>query len=624
MTALIRKELRQLLPIFALFAALTVIEFLANTLSSSFGFATWASDCSIGCEPGNRSYSVISVMFVSFITAYSLYPNEHDSGTINFLRAMPVSRLTIFKAKLVAGIIVVTGVAVIGYARWMLVVGANSSSLTGGLYPALTATFFFRDVIALTIYLAYGMWLSTMRTFGFVLIFASVVVLILLDRARLHSFMDPLELFRVEYAGETLVLPWAAIGFQCVLALIALWLAYRHWSHADSWGLSRQSSQKTGKLKTLGWLAAAFGLALLAGTQFAQKNPAETRYTGPVASLQTHYFRFVFPERAQAPARMLIRQADTLYEDVSASINAETEPVIRVDLTQTSEHFAGLARWKSFRMDISRPDTRIGHAFVLAHETVHVFQGTESDRGMRRHAHAVQFFTEGSAEYIAHQVIGGDSRRELDAVLASISVAGENFTFAELANGARVASKYDVTLLYGLGNLWTEALVDSCGADAIGDTIRSFRELELPFGISGENLWTRVLASIDCSLVDVNNRWQALMAAAAARSMYSFPAHGAATVEPRDNGSHLLRVEFDGDSQNYDDGRFSVRIVNDSAVSNEPDDHFNGQYSKSDKSLTFRIPAYAFTSKRFRYQVMWRHRNASVPFMYKTQSGSLP
>ena len=102
MIALYKKELRGLLPLLGLVALLFGGGFLFRPLSERLDEISWVGQ-SGHLLPGEGKQYAVLLMIMALVAAYSVFPREHDEGTIELLYALPVSRGGIFAAKALAG-----------------------------------------------------------------------------------------------------------------------------------------------------------------------------------------------------------------------------------------------------------------------------------------------------------------------------------------------------------------------------------------------------------------------------------------------------------------------------------------------------------------------------------------
>ena len=114
MIRLIAKELRQLSPIALLWVALLVVGWAMRLFAGRVDEESFGSWYEGALGPGVEPGVAIVASLIVLVTAWSLFPREHDDSTIDFLRALPVSRARVFAAKVLAAMLLLGGVFTLG------------------------------------------------------------------------------------------------------------------------------------------------------------------------------------------------------------------------------------------------------------------------------------------------------------------------------------------------------------------------------------------------------------------------------------------------------------------------------------------------------------------------------
>ena len=202
---------------------------------------------------------------------------------------------------------------------------------------------------------------------------------------------------------------------------------------------------------------------------------------------------------AEAPWA-LIDRADAIHEEVRRRLGADRGPRLTADLTEVSGEHLGIASWTHVRVGVvTEPDAlRLRRTF--AHETTHAFQHRLSDRRQGDNARATRFFGEGSAEHVAHRIVPDEAVLSRSRLVAVAAWERHGIRFDALSDDQRLRARFDTTLAYSLGELWTAALVDACGEAAIGDVLRAMGRADAPRGLAPRPFWEDTLHAAGCDL----------------------------------------------------------------------------------------------------------------------------
>lgn len=635
--ALLQKEIRQLWPIALLWLGIELIGWISDMLTLRVDEQSMANWCGGLCESGVNTSVVAIYLLFGVVTAYSLYPREVSDGTINFLHALPVSRRRIFFYKLLAAVLVLTAVSLISALLVHLSLLSMPESLRGGHYPGISIPLILSDPVRILVIVSYGILLSTMRIGGLVLLAGWLFALSWLEtRWQITGPWNLLEMFRVEYHGQQLVLPWDALLTQLAISGVMLVVSAIFWSRTDPVTSVQQAAG--GQHPWRGFLTLTAGFLLIGAVAvyslFRQAGGVSHDDTN---TLRTARYHFVYHNLLAERANRLAETADDTYAALADMIGTEVIPTIRANLMASSDHFAGQAAWKTLRMDITGVRDLAYYRHVLAHETVHVLQATESARQLRTHFNSVRFFIEGSAEYLTFEVLPATARRQRNWVTAATAATRLKIDFADLVDSSRFAAEFDPDQFYALGDLWTHSLVQVCGAASVGQVMRAFARPNLPPGQSGITLWRTTLQSFDCELTAVNNHWQAqvnVLGQPGQAGEQRYPAFSQVSVLAPDRDTVLIRARLEQTEPTAWPGRFSVRIRRNTSLSAEPDAVYAGILLPADKArgqvVEFTVPRGAVYANRFGFQLGYnppdthasiydRWRGATVPVAAGTQ-----
>ena len=147
MLKLYLKETRQLLPIGALWLVVVALNYIVQFFTERFDEQTFGGWCEGYCDYNSSATVVIFTALIALVTAYSLFPREHDDATIDFLRALPVSRSSLFIGKVLAAWMLLCLINVLSYALDAIILSFNPESIGGRFYPQVWGTLLWRDCL---------------------------------------------------------------------------------------------------------------------------------------------------------------------------------------------------------------------------------------------------------------------------------------------------------------------------------------------------------------------------------------------------------------------------------------------------------------------------------------------
>jgi len=616
MSRLVRKELLQLVPIAYLWLAVYGISYIVQVFTERLDEQTFGGWCSEHCSL-TPSYAVtIVIMLITLVTAYSLFPREHDDSTVDFLRALPVSRRAIFIAKFLAALILLVGLNFLGYGTDYLLLKLNPQTISGRFYPDVWANLLLRDCLFAFVILSHGILLSWFRTLG--LIFYGIYFLLLMLFESSVGSAGVISVFQFmtnEFHGSTLILNYKAIGVHLAVAVVFLFLAYQLWNRSDSARTGGKVHKRSTRIwQSLGSVVAFLIIVVTILGMIDSGTGGRTSTDLEVAS--TEHFRFVFDRKRVKTAAYMLEHAEDDFEKLGSILGVETLPHIRVDLSAESEHAAGLAKWKKIQMDLDAFRNDVSQRRVLIHEAAHVMQAVESDRAFSSNFSSTRFFIEGMAQYVSFLVVPETERRDANWILASVAWKRQHIEFNDLIDEASFSERFDPELHYSLGDLWTAALVDTCGIEVLGDILRAAGRDKAPFDLPGMIFWRDTMREVNCELDTVNTRWRARLEELHAQvDQRRFPKFDKLIVN-RDPDLNQITIRAslipaDG-SDNYadmvlDGMRFSARLSNTAQLAATSPRVFRGvlrlNRETEQPEISFSVPDYLVPGNRFRYQL---------------------
>ncbi|MCK5922373.1 MAG: ABC transporter permease, partial [Methylococcales bacterium] len=421
MSRLIYKEFRQLLPIGWLWLAVILLGYLAKALTSRFDEETFSGWCEGFCDPGTNAFIAVFTILFSLVTAWSLFPREHDESTIDFLRALPVSRPAIYLAKVCAAWLLLCLVNLFSYGLDMTMLSTNPESIGGRFYPQVWFGLLWRDCVFAFVILSHGVVLSWFRTTGLV-IYAIYLLLLMIFESQFGT-AGLWSVFRIlsnEYAGSVLIVDKTAIAVHVLIAILLLLIGYRLWNRSESSRAGGKVSSRGGKLLQGFFVLAGF-LVLAAALIYRVGVGTGDVEGGELAVTASGHYRFVYNVADAVSVDYVQTHAEQDLKKLGEILGVTSLPNIRVDLTATSEHAAGLAKWKKIQMDMTSFNENISQRRVLSHESTHVLQAVESDRALSRYFGATRFFIEGMAQYTSFIIVPEQQRRTSNWEIAAVA-----------------------------------------------------------------------------------------------------------------------------------------------------------------------------------------------------------
>lgn len=628
MMRLILKELKQLLPFTLLWLCLVALFYGAELATVRIDEESYLSWCKAYCDVGTNIDIVLFTILLYMIAAYSLFPKEFDESTVDFLRSLPIGRKKIFFSKVIAAWILLCLLLVLDRVLQAAVLSFNSQTVTGKSYWMNDLRFFTRESLFAFVIVSHGVFLSWFRTTGLIIYCAYLIGLILLEQLMgVSGIYNIFSFFGNEYDGENLLLDWQVIGFHVVVAGILLIVSYFMWTGTDS----RPKTPGTGIFaKAMPIVLSVFGFVVVAGWMVSMLQSALVESVqSDIKRLVTEHYSFSYRSADELAMSKLEPFVEDDYDALVELLGAEDNPMIQADMTSDSEHALGLATWKKIRMVLkSEDDVDPLYRRVLSHETAHVFQSVESNRALTKSANSVGFFIEGMAQYTSFAIVPDVSSRESNWLISSVAWHRQNIKFDRMANRSAFEALYDPELLYGIGDIWVDAMARTCGKASVGEFLRGVGRDNAPPNIAGVAYWRSHLQHIGCELELVNNEWRKIMQSLNdERSIGAFP-HFDDVVVSRASSDGLISIEASlrpGESGILPE-YYYIRVKSETKLANSISPVLRGTLIRdgADARVEFSILPRLIDGKRFRYQLGFTPLPDSRHYFDQWRSGALP
>jgi hypothetical protein len=545
------KELRQLLPAIVALGALWLWGVIDSFVLKPPDVVTWGSETWLLAR--DTGWHAIAELAIGFVIAYSLLPGEHAQRTIDFLYSLPVRRRTIFFSKYLVGVALQMAVDLLGTATSLAHYAVTANSLDHRAFRASTAALQLgADVLTPFICIAYGVLMSYFRRLGWILAALVWLALELAERVRpaLRIF-NVKSLMMVEHDGAVPLVDWRAWALHLGMAALCLAVAERLWlGRQERFTAFYDRIRASVALRRAATLAAVGLVALvIAGAMIGDggkpkagdddDKPSAAR----VLSFDTEHFHFTYRDAEAGRALVIIKAADQAYADVRGWLGAPAGDRVVADLTDESAEHLGIAGWTKMRLDLSRPDESgalLRH--VLYHETTHVVAAALSEGMSDARAMETRFFAEGLAEYVAFELLPDlEAERARAREVAALAHERYRLRFQDLLAPKAFVARYDESLLYPLGEIFTAALVETCGRQSPRELLRAFASPDTPRSLEGVELWRATLQTMRCDLDRVLGRYEGRLRKLAPAAAEAIPV-ATATLSRREGDALLFDV----------------------------------------------------------------------------------
>jgi len=626
MVSLVLKEWRQLRPISIMWLALMVIGFATLLFTNRFDEMHYLELCQDYCDAGVDYATTIAYAIFVIIVAYSLFPREHDESTIDFLKSLPVSRGSIFIAKVLAAWMLIVVLLLVEYVVSYLLSTLRTESIDGKNYYWITLNFVWREWVYAFVLLAHGIFLSWFRTLGLVIYAAYLTLVLTLEK--LGVAVGPYNVLRIlsnEYHGQNLVVASETIITQVAIAVFLLVVSYFLWSRTES-----RAATKTSNGRFRIWLNRVVAVGAFTAISILIFSQLLGQQQGLVSTdlkvVETKHYRFVYNPVREPTVEFLQEHADVDLQMLADLLNTDANTLhIQADLTSDSAHAAGLAQWKKIEVNLDSFETDVEQRRVLSHETAHVFQSVLSNRRINNHGNAAKFFVEGMAQQLSFTVLPLVDARSQNWSNAAVAMSRQNIRFEDLIDATTFATKFDAELVYSIGDLWAESMVSVCGIESFGDWLRAIGRPDAATDIPALLFWNDSMQYINCDISAVNRAWHALaeeILASVDQQLYPEFSNIAVTQDVESNTILITaNVSSDGPLN------FRIRVSDPIAFGKVIDPIFNGrilnQGSDEPIQVEYRIPRRVVSGSRFQFQLGFVAEAGARIFYDRWQSASI-
>lgn len=526
MLGLLRKELRSIRPFIGLVLAIIAFGVLQELFAGLPNAQPLAQAYGDYVALGHEGTTVTFIL--TFALASGLLVREYDEGTMEFLDSLPVSRSRVFAVKVAMALLVLALLVVLDVGTGALLHALSRNSLDRSFHVPLLATAIALRMCQLFVLLSLGLALSFLRRFGWLVLGLLFWGYILLrERLPAIALLDLFAIGEAHFEGDRWTVPRRPLAVQMSLAVVLMAIAYGMFLGLGDRlmrGFQRLTQTRVGNACLL---AGGFMMAMVCGalvvrfmqTQYADYEPDENGVTIVYPSWTTsrarsQHYEFIYPTNLSGRARELIDDADSVHDKVSAFLGADAGGTIVVDATSYLPRHAGVAFWDKIRLDLSTTDHIGTLRSILGHETTHVFLERLSDTRLSDKMNSTRFFHEGVASYVEYRLF--DPEQSIDTLrsVAAVMRSRDEVDFAEMVDSGLLSARRDTNLVYPLGELFVEAVVERYGEPAVGKIVRALVREDAPEGLAGLELWRDVFQACAFNLDEVVDEFFAKLDAA--------------------------------------------------------------------------------------------------------------
>jgi len=321
------------------------------------------------------------------------------------------------------------------------------------------------------------------------------------------------------------------------------------------------------------------------------------------AKYESEYYELIFKESQRETVDQLFWSVDKVHEQARAYFQHPAAPSARIVVdvaSAVSSHASGQTNWTKIRVPLAIATSNQDFFQTLRHETAHVFIEQLSNGRATDHFNAMRMFHEGVAT--AAQLEGdGDynlaERQRMNRWAVGTDSRGR-VPFNVLCDDEALNRKRDPNIVYPLGYVVANALLDAGGPTLPRRMLEALRDSRLPPGVKPTELWRILLqkcgTSLDFVIASYESRLD-LLAAQEKKFVDGLPRlTGTVTV---DGADIVIRAE-----------QATVAISSATMVCMYAQDRVfvvTPEYAPIHTDGTFRIPRLRVSGSKLRYLLGW-------------------
>jgi hypothetical protein len=491
MSGLMRKEFRELRPFLLLgvfLLLLDLIEWFTEQLDMQ--------PLAVNIGESSEALGVL-LFFIAFAAGTGLLVREMDDRTLAFLDGLPVSRARVFGVK-----ILVAAVVLLLYpAGHLLMLTAQHFISRQSLDHALHAALLWQTAAMICVVtgtgLALGLLLGYLRALCWLTL--GLLALTLITSMQFIpglTVLNPIALLDMQLTGLQWQVRPTALFTQLGLMSASTLLALGIFISAHGGG-RRKLQQWLGRplssaVVTLATIGISLVVIVVFGSLSADKEkpagsgkaPAAKFADSPVVSARTERYSFSYYSQQAEQAQAVLQEADSIYAEVAAVLDAGDGARIDVDLTGSLQNTEGTAFHDRIRMHLGGNPRR-----TLAHETAHVLAHRLAGGERERELSKMSVLNEGLATWVHNRVAGHGGVSDIDRFQAAVVSRRHLVKPEQLTDAESFARHSDINLRYPLGAALVDSLVARHGPDAPKKLLLALGNPDFPRNLSGAELW---------------------------------------------------------------------------------------------------------------------------------------
>ncbi|MBX2802432.1 MAG: ABC transporter permease [Myxococcales bacterium] len=493
MVALLAKETRELVPYWLAVVGLLVAATLALLLDSDLVLLPLATRYDHGDE------SVFQLMLLGILLGHGAVAREVVNGHMEFLDALPTTRVRVYLAKALAVlapcVFLIVGSAVMDLALQQLAPVPHQRSGARAVWVLHGV-----QMATLVFAVGLGMLLSWLRglAFGVIVVgLVSVLTLTVLVPSVGDVFPVPSSAYGklvwergVPWHPLGPPLLWAGVGVAAMAVSGALFVG-------PGEALLRRGSGVVAVVRVGGLGCGGLLLSGLAGIALVSVGLQST-LTGIRVDTSHEPFRVLYRGVDEAEVRTVTEDLRALARQVAAAVGWDGElPPLDIEFLGAAPNHAGVFTGGKIRL--GKPDRA-----VLAHELAHAMAFQLTGPAAWHQGDHTRFFSEGLASWVAAEVSGEPS---IPLEAAAIHATGQA-RFELLVEDDLLIEQQDIVQAYPLGHAFVSTLVAEAGAEAVACVLREQRRIGRRT-VAGLALWYGMANACDFDLDTVIARWEA-------------------------------------------------------------------------------------------------------------------